>query len=179
MQPNPHPHHRPLFALGLRLASALALSTMLMLVKLASRSGVALPEMMFWRQFTALPLLLIGLSARGRLGSLATRRLGSHARRAVTGMIGMVTVFGAAMLLPLAVSTILNFTTPLFAVVLSTVMLGEKAGRWRWLAVVLGFAGVLIIARPGAMPISPCAVSMRSRKYWWCRPGWSRRWPMC
>ena len=149
-----HQHHRPLFALSLRLASALALSTVLMLVKLAAHSGVALPEIMFWRQSTTLPLLLAWAGARGSLASLGTRRLRSHAARAITGTTGMVGLFGSAMLLPLPVSTILNFTTPLFAVILSTLFLGEKAGRWQWLAVLLGFAGVLVIARPGAMPIS-------------------------
>ncbi len=150
-----HQHHRPLFALSLRLAAALALSTVLMLVKLAAHSGVALPEIMFWRQSTTLPLLLAWAGARGSLGSLGTRRLRSHAARAITGTTGMVGLFGSAMLLPLPVSTILNFTTPLFAVILSILFLGEKAGRWQWLAVLLGFAGVLVIARPGAMPISP------------------------
>ena len=127
---------------------------MFMLVKLSARSGVSLPEMMFWRQAVALPLLLGWLAARGKLGALATRRLGSHAGRAMCGMVGMATNFGSAMLLPLAVSTILGFTTPLFAVILGVLVLREKTGRWRWLAVVLGFAGVLVIARPGAMPIS-------------------------
>ena len=52
----------------------------------------------------------------------------------MSGTVGMLTNFASAMLLPLAVSTILGFTTPLFAVILSTLVLGEKAGRWRWLA---------------------------------------------
>lgn len=126
-----------------------------MLVKLAARSGVALGEIMFWRQAITLPLLLGWLAARGSLPSLATRRLGSHARRALTGMFGMLCNFGAAILLPLAVSTILGFTTPLFAVLLAGLVLREEVGRSRWLAVLLGFAGVLVIARPGAMPVSP------------------------
>ena len=125
-----------------------------MLVKLAARGGASLPEIMFWRQAVPLPLLLGWLWSRGSLGSLATRRLRSHAGRAMSGMVGMMANFGASILLPLAVATIFNFTTPLFAVILSTLVLGEKAGRWRWLAVLLGFAGVLVLARPGAMPIS-------------------------
>ena len=152
---HPHSHHRPILALALRLAAALAISTLFMLVKLAARSGVALPEIMFWRQAVSLPLLLIWLGARGSLSSLATRRLGSHARRALTGMFGMMCNFGSAILLPLAVSTILGFTTPLFAVILTVLVLREGVGRWRWLAVLLGFAGVLAIARPGAIPVSP------------------------
>ena len=63
--------------------------------------------------------------------------------------------FGAAMLLPLAVATILGFTTPLFAVLLTALVLGGTVGPWRWLSVILGFVGVLIIAQPHAMPVSP------------------------
>jgi drug/metabolite transporter (DMT)-like permease len=147
-------HHRPFLALALRLAAALAISTLFMLVKLAARSGVALPEIMFWRQAVSLPLLLGWLGARRSFSTLATTRMGSHARRATLGMVGMLCNFTAAILLPLPVSTILGFTTPLFAVILTGLMLPESVGRWRWLAVLLGFAGVLAIAPPGAMAFS-------------------------
>ena len=141
---------RPFFALGLRLCAALMVSTLFMLVKLAGKTGVSLPEIMFWRQAIPLPLILGWMAARGRIDHLATRRLPSHAGRAVSGTIGMVCNFGASMLLPLAVATVFNFTTPLFAVVLGAGLLHEQVGRWRWLAVLLGFLGVLVIAQPGS-----------------------------
>lgn len=129
-------------------------ATLLTLVKLAGESGVALPEIMFWRQAVAVPLILLFLWRRDELRRLRTDRLWSHARRAGIGMFNMVFNFGAAILLPLAVSTTLGFTTPLFAVLLAALVLREHVGLWRWTAVVLGFAGVLVIAQPGGEPIS-------------------------
>jgi drug/metabolite transporter (DMT)-like permease len=147
-----------MLALGLRLCAALCLATLYMMVKLCHLRGVALPEIMFWRQAVSIPLLLGWLAARGQLGQLRSRRLGSHAARSIMGTIGMVALFGAQILLPLAVATVLGFTAPLFTVVLTALVLSEHVGRWRWAAVLVGLVGVLIIARPGSsgsMPISP------------------------
>lgn len=126
---------------------------MLMMVKLAGESGVALPEIMFWRQFLTVPVVLGLLAATGQLSRLKTDRIGAHAGRTLSGMTGMVCNFGATILLPLAVATTLGFTTPLFAVILTALVLRERVGPWRWTAVVLGFAGVLVIAQPGQEPI--------------------------
>ena len=124
-------------------------ATLLMLVKLAGESGVALPEIMFWRQAVTVPLILGWLWWTSGLHRLRTQRIGSHARRAGVGMFNMIFNFGAAILLPLAESTTLGFTTPLFAVVLAALVLREHVGPWRWAAVALGFAGVVVIAQPG------------------------------
>ncbi len=148
-------HQRPFLALGLRLGAAFAMSTLYMLVKLVHQMGVSLTEIMFWRQGGALPLLTLWVALRGQWWQLRTTRLKSHGTRSLMGMVGMLANFGATILLPLAVATVLGFTTPMFAVVLSAVLLKEKTGPWRWLAVALGFVGVLIIARPGSMSISP------------------------
>ena len=146
---------RPLLALGLRVAAAMVFATLLALVKLSSESGVALPEIMFWRQAVVLPVLLGWLAATGGLHRLKTRRIGAHAGRAGIGMFSMIFNFGAPILLPLAESTTLGFTTPLFAVLIAGIILRQHVGPWRWTAVALGFAGVLIIAQPGGgEPIS-------------------------
>jgi drug/metabolite transporter (DMT)-like permease len=134
----------------LRLLAAVALSTLYMLVKLTNQHGVSLTEIMFWRQAMSVPVLLGWLAARGQLASLRTKRLGSHAMRSIMGSLGMVVLFGSQILLPLPVATVFSFTTPLYAVILTALVMREKVGPWRWLSVVLGFAGVLIIAQPWA-----------------------------
>ncbi|WP_246027285.1 DMT family transporter [Novosphingobium umbonatum] len=143
-------HNRPFLALGLRLLAAFALATLYMLVKYVNAQGVALPEIMFWRQAVSLPLLLGWVFATGQTAQLRSQRRKAHAMRSVMGTIGMVTLFGAQILLPLAVATVLGFTTPLFAVILTALVLKDRVGLWRWAAVVLGFAGVLVIAQPGS-----------------------------
>lgn len=140
---------RPMLALGIRLATAGALATMSMLVKLAGERGVLLVELVFWRQAITLLCVVSLLAAMGKLASVRTERFGAHARRAIYGITGMFFVYGAVILLPLAEATAISFTAPCFAVLLSVLVFGEKAGPYRWGAVVLGFAGVLVLTQPG------------------------------
>lgn len=163
MQPeSDHPHHRPLLALGLRLAAAFVLAALLACVKLASDKGIHLAEIMFWRQLPTIPILFAWFALRGRLDVLATRRTGSHLRRSGFGLVGMAMNFGAATLLPLAVATTLNYSSAIFAVLLSALILREPTGVWRWSAVALGFAGVVLIAQPwgGELPLLGAAIAL-------------------
>jgi drug/metabolite transporter (DMT)-like permease len=143
------PAHRPLLALVIRLGAIAALATMSALIKLAADEGIHVVEIMFWRQALTIPLLLGWVMATSGLASLTTKRPATHFFRGLYGTIGMVLNFTAVVLLPLAEATTINFTVPIWAVLLSIVLLKEKVGIWRWSAVLLGFAGVLIIAQPG------------------------------
>lgn len=140
---------RPMLALFLRLATALSLATMSMLVKLAQQRGAHLAELIFWRQAITVALVGGGLLLAGRFATVRTSRFGAHARRALLGLVGMFFVYGAVILLPLAEATTISFTTPMFAVLLSLVLFRERIGLYRWAAVAIGFAGVLIVLQPG------------------------------
>ena len=140
---------RPLLALVIRLLTALALATMAMLVKLAGERGAHLVELIFWRQLLTAALLGAGLALTGRLALLRTERIGAHARRAATGLTGMLFTYGAVLLLPLAEATTLSFTAPVFAVLIALVMFRETIGPYRWAAIIIGFAGVLVVMQPG------------------------------
>lgn len=150
----------PLFALALRVGSALVFSTMFMLMKYAGEQGAAIPEIMFWRQAVNLPFILLFLWLSGRLHLLKTSRLSSHGRRAALGMFNMIFVVGSTILLPLAVASSLGFTAPLFAVLITAVVLREHVGPWRWTAVLLGLAGVIIILQPGGDVVAPLGAAM-------------------
>jgi len=139
---------RPLLALFVRLIAAFALATMGMLVKLAGERGAHLMELIFWRQLLTAVLLGGGLALMGQLALLKTRRIGAQARRASSGLFGMVFTYGAVLLLPLAEATTLGFTAPIFAVLIAIVMFGERIGPYRWGAVIMGFAGVLVVMQP-------------------------------
>jgi drug/metabolite transporter (DMT)-like permease len=141
---------RPLLALGLRLLAAFALATMAMLVKLAGDRGAHLVELIFWRQAIAAMLIGSGLAIAGRLSLLKTQRLKSHSIRSATGLFGMFFTYGAVLLLPLAEATTLGFTAPIFAVLIAMVLFGERIGPYRWAAVGIGFAGVLVVMQPGS-----------------------------
>lgn len=139
---------RPIYALALRLIAMLALSAMLLLVKLTGEHGISLPETLFWRQFLPGIALLGWLTARSELARVRTERPWIHARRALIGGLGMFLTLGVVQILPLAEATVLGFTAPIFAVLLAVVLLGEKVGIWRWTAVALGLVGIVIIAGP-------------------------------
>lgn len=153
---------RPQLALLIRLGAIAALATMSALIKLASQRGIHLLEIMFWRQAISVPLILGWVLATGGLGTLATKRPRTHFLRALYGTIGMLFNFGAVILLPLAEATTMAFTAPIWAVILSTLILKDKVGVWRWSAVLFGFAGVLLIAQPGSgeIPLFGAAVAL-------------------
>ncbi|MCP5395825.1 MAG: DMT family transporter [Sphingomonadaceae bacterium] len=160
-QPEAHTQ-RPLLALLIRLGAAFVLSVMLVFVKLAGESGIHLAETLFWRQLPTVPLILAWFALRGSLSTLRSNRLGIHARRALYGLVGMFLNFGAVLLLPLAEATTFGFTSAIWAVILSALILKERVGIYRWAAVLLGFVGVLVIAQPGDghIPLVGAAVSL-------------------
>lgn len=139
---------RPLLALGVRLLAAFALATMGMLVKLAGTRGAHLIELIFWRQLLTVVLLGAGLAVTGKLALLRTGRLPAHARRAASGLFGMIFTYGAVLLLPLTEATTLGFTAPVFAVLIAIVLFRERIGPYRWGAVAMGFAGVIVVMQP-------------------------------
>ncbi len=153
---------RPLLALVLRLAGVCGFALMAALLKMASETGIHLSELVFWRQLVSLPILLTWAMLTGGIGQLATRRPKAHAMRAVYGIVGMVLNFAAVILLPLAEATTLGFTAPMFAVLLSIVLLKESVGVWRWSAVAAGFIGIVIIAQPGSgnLPLFGSSVAL-------------------
>jgi len=141
---------RPLLALGIRLLTALALATMAMLVKLAGERGAHLIELIFWRQALTALLIGAGMALAGRLALLKTARLRSHGIRSATGLFGMLFTYGAVLLLPLAEATTLGFTAPVFAVLIAMILFRETIGPYRWAAVAMGFAGVVVVMQPGS-----------------------------
>lgn len=148
----PSPSVRPerrLYAIGLRLIAALCIATMMAAIKVATDRGVHVVETLFYRQALALPIILVCLWLGPGLASVRTRRPGAHAARAAAGLTGMVFNFLGVMLLPLAEATTIGFTAPIFATVMSALFLGERTGAHRWGAVALGFAGMLVMVRPG------------------------------
>lgn len=155
-------HDRPIFALFLRFLATILFSVMLLLVKLTGERGIALSETLFWRQAVPTVLIFGWLATRGELGRLRTQRPWIHARRALIGGTGMFLTLGVVRLLPLAEAMVLGFTTPMFAVILAAVLLKEKVGVWRWMAVTVGLLGVLVIAGPDTtnLPLSGVAVGI-------------------
>ena len=94
-------------------------------------------------------ILLLPMIAAGRVKPWHSKRIAGHFWRTAMGTASMVLGFYAVSMLPLADATAIAFSQPLFSVVVAALILGEKV-RWRrWSATIIGFAGVLVMVRPG------------------------------
>ena len=142
--------HKPWLGALLSLGSLAALAILGAMVKgLGERYPVA--ELLFFRFGFAVIFLLGFLPRAGGARALATGRPLDHALRAGFGVTGLTCYFVALTSIPLAEATALFFAAPIFVTALSPLLLGERIGRWRWAAVVAGFAGVIVIVNPGGV----------------------------
>jgi drug/metabolite transporter (DMT)-like permease len=142
-----HAHAHPVRGVLLKLASVLLLSTMAACVKYL---GAAIPsgETVFVRGVISVIVLgLIAWRVEG-LHLLKTKNVKSHALRSLSGTVSMFCWFTALTLIPLADFTAISFTAPMFLTLLAMLFLGERIHRYRWTALGLGFAGVLIMVGP-------------------------------
>lgn len=113
-------------------------------------------EVTFWRNSMSLLLLLVWLFALGNFTFYKTKRPYAHLFRSAIGTVGITLGMWTVSILSLAETTILLFTSPLFTVLLSGPILGERVGIYRYGAVLVGFIGVAIVAGPvgsEALPI--------------------------
>jgi len=154
------PGRSPLFGIGLRLGATIAFAVMAALIKLASDRGVNAPELVFYRSAFALPPLLVWILASGSRDRWRTKRPMAHLTRGAIGLTSMFLSFGALTLLPLAEAVTLSFIAPLFAVVLSALVLHEAVGRHRWTAVAIGLIGVIVVMRPAGTGLSPLGLGL-------------------
>lgn len=107
-------------------------------------------ELMMYRSFIGAAIVIaVGLAGR-RMHQIRRDRLGLHFVRNLSHFAGQNLWFGALTMIPLASLFALEFTSPVWVLVLAVLFLGEKLTRTRLLALVLGFAGALVVARPGA-----------------------------
>ena len=111
--------------------------------------GYPIHEALTIRSLTALPVLLAMVVVDGGLRFLGTKRPLAVLGRGCIMFTAYASYYLGLASLPIATCIALYFTAPLFITILSVFVLGEKVGPTRWAAVGIGFAGVLIMVRPG------------------------------
>ena len=127
--------------------SVCTFSVMDLLVKWSSDYPTG--EVLFFRGFFGL-LPTYFLIPKNKLKTFyTTERSKEHLFRCLMGLMALIAIVIALRELPLAVVVSLSYAAPLFITVLSIFLLSEKVGIFRWVAVLIGFIGVIIIAEPG------------------------------
>ena len=135
-------------AIGLYSFAILLLSLMDVLIKWLSADYSTVQIVFFRSLFGLLPLVVL-IPRSGGLSSLRTRRWRLHLLRGLFALATALTFFFAFGLLPLADAYAIAFAAPIVMTALSVPILGETVGLRRWLAVLVGFAGVIVMLRPG------------------------------
>ena len=117
-------------------------------------ASYSLEQFVFLRSAIGVAIFLLLARQFGGVNKLKTLRWRWHLARTILAVGAMFGFFYGLARMPLVNALTLGFTAPLMVTALSVPMLGEHVGWRRWTAVVIGFAGVLIILRPGTQQIS-------------------------
>ena len=127
--------------------SICAFSVMDLIVKWSENYPVG--EVLFFRGFCGVIPLLFFIPRERYFDFYKTNRALLHFKRCASGLIAIVAIFIALRKLPLATVVSITFAAPIFTTIMSIFLLSEKVGIYRWMAVVVGFIGILVISEPG------------------------------
>lgn len=127
--------------------SVCAFSIMDLIVKWSD--SYPLGQVLFFRGFFGLVFYFFIIPRERLKNFYYTKRAGLHFLRCLFGLIALISIFIALRNLPLATVVSISFAAPIFTTIFSIFFLSEKVGLYRWLAVIVGFIGIIIIAEPG------------------------------
>ena len=127
--------------------SVCAFSLMDVLVKWSDAYPVG--QVLFFRGFCGIIPILFLIPRDRFLDFYKTTRPLLHFKRCLSGLIALVAIFIALRNLPLATVVSITFAAPIFTTIFSIFLLKEKVGLYRWLAVLVGFLGIIVITEPG------------------------------
>jgi drug/metabolite transporter (DMT)-like permease len=105
-------------------------------------------EISFFRSLFGLAVMLPWFVRFG-LGGLRTKHQANYFARGVCSTIAMFLWFGGLSLVPIAEATAISFTTPFMVTIAAVLFLHESMRSHRWIGLVIGFLGTLVIVRPG------------------------------
>jgi drug/metabolite transporter (DMT)-like permease len=106
-------------------------------------------EVAFYRALFALIAVAVMILPRTGFAVFRTRRYLAHLQRGVSQFGSMTCMFLAFRLMALGSAVAISFAAPLFTTLLSIVILKERVGVHRWSALIVGFAGIVIVTEPG------------------------------
>ncbi len=127
--------------------SICAFSVMDVIVKWTDEYPVG--QVLFFRGFFGLIPILFLIPRDRYINFYKTSRPFLHFKRCLAGIIALISIIIALRNLPLATVVSITFAAPIFTTIFSIFLLNEKVGFYRWLAVLIGFVGILVISEPG------------------------------
>ena len=129
------------------LCAALVFTIMVSLIKVVGER-LHITEILLFRQIIML-IFILPVIARNFPDVLKTNQVGLHAARICFAIMAMLMGFSAFIYLPLADATTIGFAKSFFTTIFAIIILNETVGLRRWLAMIVGFVGVIVVLRPG------------------------------
>lgn len=139
---------RPLRGILFLVAGIAVFSTQDVIIRLLKDSLPVTEFVLLRSAFSLVPLALL-IAYEGGIGIIRTKRPWLQIGRGLLLLTSYTTYYMAVVSLPLADAVALFFITPLFVTTLSILLLGERVDARRWIALVVGFSGVVVMLRPG------------------------------
>lgn len=150
----PEPRNQP-FKAALWMTGAIASFTAMAVAGRAVQAELNTFELMFWRSLIGLVIVVTVISSTPRgLRQVGTRVPGLHLARNLFHFAGQNLWFYGIMVIPMAQLVALEFTLPIWVVLLAPLLLGETLTRRKLMVALVGFVGVLLIAQPGIQPLN-------------------------
>ena len=146
---------QPIFCAALWMTGAIVAFTLMAIAGRAASLELDTFEIMLYRSCVGLISVLIVGKFFGILGQIRLTNIGLHSLRNLAHFSGQNLWFYAITVIPLAQVFALEFTTPIWVIMLSPLILSEKNTLIGAISAIIGFIGVLIVARPGPATISP------------------------
>ena len=140
------------------LGATLSFSTMAVAGREATRELDTF-ELMFFRSLIGIVVVSLAIALFGSRRDLSTDRMGLHVGRNIALFTGQNLWFFAISLAPLAQVISLEFTSPLWVALMAPLLLGERLTLLRLIAIGLGIAGIVIVADPGRLELTPGVVA--------------------
>jgi drug/metabolite transporter (DMT)-like permease len=143
----------PALTAALLMVAAAAVTSMQgLLIRVAADGGIHAFEIAFFRSFFGFVAMAVVVLATTRRVPRVTalRPLGGSS---LFHLMAMLSFFYGMAMMPLAESAALTFTAPLFGTLAAALFLGERVHARRWIAILVGFLGVLVVLRPGMVPV--------------------------
>tara|TARA_B100001996_G_scaffold375512_1_gene355541 strand:- start:169 stop:987 length:819 start_codon:yes stop_codon:yes gene_type:complete len=106
-------------------------------------------QVLFFRGFCGIITILFLIPKDRYYDFYKTSRPLLHFKRCLAGLVALISIFIALRNLPLATVVSISFAAPIFTTIFSIFLLSEKVGLYRWLAVFVGFIGIIFISEPG------------------------------
>ncbi len=119
----------------------------------ALKPDMTVPQLLFFRAIIGLIAISAIMIPQEGIRSLITKRPGFQFLRNATHAGGQYCVFFGVISVPLAVVTLIEYTIPALTAAIAAMTIGEKVNRYRWFGMAVSFIGVLIIVRPGIVPV--------------------------